>query len=266
MPILCSENPSSEELRRCVALLATDFHYDTTRILFESASQYRHPLRDDFFRLRHLAMRWAVARRATMIMERLDKEASALPEWRERETQRFVHALIPSEIPQWGEIKLAVERELPVDEREEVLDEGEIDKAAYLDLHVVTSAHSWLPGLNEALDEAERAEWLSFWREALHYSISLYEECLSRGHSFDSTNDEWYRWLFDRLALVIRTGTVDEKPERLWRPILEIGTEGHHWIETFLSSWFIVNLQIQTFPGTFISQWQKMVEWGYALD
>ncbi len=262
IPILWSENPSSQEFRRCMALLATDFHYDTIRILFESAARRRNLLREDFSRLRHMSMRWAVARWATMIMERLDKQTSPLPEWRDRETQRFADALVPAEVPRWLDIKLTVNSELPDVQEEDGRGETETEEAAYLDLHVVVAAHSWLPGLNEAVDEAERAEWLFFWREALRYSIKLYQECLSGGHTFDNTNDDWYRWLFDRLALVIRTCTTAEEAEGHWRPILELGPEGHHWIETFLSSWFVVNLQIQTFPEKFLSQWRRMIEFG----
>jgi len=264
IPILWAENPRSQELRRCVAMLATDSHYETIRILFESAAQCRNQFRDDFSLLRHLTMRWAVARWATMIIERLNKQASPLQEWREKEIQRFADALVPVEIPQWVEIKRTVKSELPDVQQENVLVETETGEAAYLDLHVVVAAHSWLDGLTEALDEGERAEWLSFWREALGYSVSLYQECLSHGHTFDSTNDEWYRWLFDRLALVIRTSATNEEPDGLWRPILELGPDGHHWIETFLFSWFLVNLQNQTFPEVFISQWRRMIEFAAA--
>jgi hypothetical protein len=272
IPILWAENPDSQELRRCVALFATDFHYETIRVLLESAAQCRQRLGNNFSQLRHVAMRWAAARWATMLIERLDKQASPIPEWREKETQRFADGLTQAEVPQWAEIKRIVKSELPDVQPEELLYERETEKAAYLDLHVVMAAHSWLPALNETLDEAERAEWLTFWREALRYGLGLIHESLSHDRTFDSTNDEWYRWLFGRLALVIRTSSIEEVPEGLWRPILGLGTEGHYWIETFLSSWFFVNLQVQPFPETFISEWHKMIEfvavspqWGFPV-
>ena len=159
-----------------------------------------------------------------------------------------------------AELVRCVKREVTITGSKVPLDEEEEAKIPRLDLYAVQKAHSWLPPLDPSLDPVERAEWLDFWKEAVQHSVALINHSLDCGRQFDSNHDRWHRWLFDHLALVIRTMHHEELPGQFWQPILALGTEGHHWIQMFLSSWFHWNLQVQPFQDGFVREWRKMIE------
>ena len=87
LPILWADDPGNKDLRLCVAILAIDSHYDTAEILMDSAAQCRQRLGNDFSRLRHLAMRWAVARRLDWLGTGQQTQDSGIREWLCKESE-----------------------------------------------------------------------------------------------------------------------------------------------------------------------------------
>lgn len=86
-----------------------------------------------------------------------------------------------------------------------------------------------------------------------------------RDHFFSrSIPNRTDQWLFDVVSSVVPRLSDDEKPETLWKPILELGLERHHWVEMFLSSWFLTNKRIGLSDG-FFREWRKMIHYAHGL-
>ncbi len=292
VPFLLAENPESKELRKEVALLASERHYNTVRILFKSAAEQRVQLGDDFGRLQHLVMRSAVARwtnvpaelliaseveakgrlnrirRAVMrwvhrLLTRFGAIEPGIEAWTKREINRFVRASTPTQVPDWRTIQDAVNEDLQVADSSD--DGYEPIGSPGIDLHMVMFAYSWLTDLQDATDEEERADRIHFLGQALSCSLEVIGGLLAVDRRFDDTNLEWYRWLFDRLARIIPAMREDEHPERFWQPIVELGVEGHYWVQLFLSSWFVGNPALVSSPHHFRVEWQRMIELAFEL-
>ena len=102
----------------------------------------------------------------------------------------------------------------------------------YLDLRLVRAAHAWLPTLDQTLNTEERREWLEFWREALRFVlIRAKESKKTSNHSYPYEDEEW---ILDGVATAVQYMDPEERPEELWRSILDLPAEAHHWPENFL--------------------------------
>ena len=62
IPVLWVESPDLPGLRQCIIELALSYHYETVKILFSSAANYRSTLGDNFKQLQQFLLRWAVIR------------------------------------------------------------------------------------------------------------------------------------------------------------------------------------------------------------
>ncbi len=261
IPMLWAEQPDSRELRLCTARLGTDEKYDTVRILFESAARFRQQLGSDLKRLQHLVMRWAAARPINTLIQRSDSSAPNVPGWLDNEIEQFCQGSMLPEVPEWKSICDSVNAALPYSSPFDWTDES--NKALRIDLLLVMAANAWIPSLNKALTSEERADWIHLFEEALNYSMEIITEILEAGGKLGYANHEWYEWLFRRLVRVIPELSQKEKPDRFWKPILELGVDGHYRIESFLSWWFIENLQSSPPPGRFLEEWQRMVDFAF---
>jgi hypothetical protein len=52
----------------------------------------------------------------------------------------------------------------------------------------------------------------------------------------------------------------EEEPERLWRPILDLGPHAHNWVKRFLTEWFTRGYRARTSLDAFVRRWRQMVE------
>src|SRR5882724_5408928 len=58
--------------------------------------------------------------------------------------------------------------------------------------------------------------------------------------------------------------THAEDPDALWRPILDLGTPAHHWVEHFFWEWFTGGVQGAETPEGFAAPWARMVRYALA--
>jgi hypothetical protein len=258
LPSLWAEEPDSPLLREPVARLAFDIHYETVKTLCQSASEHRNQLGDSFRQLQQLILTNCAVRYLLYADWVPDPPNLNIKAWVQRQIDDFVDGRTAVGIEEWNKIAEKVRSEI----RPLISNKNYefFSSRPEMDLHLIAAAYAWLPDLQFASSREERLEWIGFWKRALDYSAGLYQEHLERESDSNSENREWHQWLFDRLALVIPGMTPEEHPEDLWKPILELGVEGHNWVELFLSSWFTVNLQVIPPRPGFSREWKKMIE------
>jgi hypothetical protein len=267
IPILWAEQPDSFLLRECVVILAASPHYETVNILFKSASRYRATLGDNFKQLQHFLLRWADARWKHSRDRYKEKPSFNVKAWLRREVDAFAKGAISSEIPTW--------RTMSKKEHEKshhtifrgpkgrILKKRRYKQSPDLNFWLIKVAHDWIPPLDQAISEAERAEWIAFWKEALGWTLRMLGESMEEDEEISGTPTEWDRWVFERIASLITQLKATENPEEFWKPILDLGSPGHYWIDDFLTQWFLNGLRSDPAPATFITQWQAMLDFAF---
>ena len=83
---------------------------------------------------------------------------------------------------------------------------------------------------NEALDEAERAEWIRFWRTALVRTLKRPQAFTSRSERHYPDDNE--RWVLQATALLVLQLRESEEPDLFWQPILDLVDEANDWSES----------------------------------
>ena len=301
LPVLWAEDPDLPVLRECVALLAAGYYYKTVEILFGSAAELRNRLGDEFKRLQHFMLRTAAARwrwpkahcyptllpfgvirsRRYAVVRSLERFAkrfitrisgatrSAIREdddalfsaWLRREVRAFLKKRTPATLPTWDELALkTVPRKLPQTSGRR----RQPRRSPGLDLALIRAAYAWLPSLDQALSETERAEWIGFWEEALGCTLRMLGEDTEDELKVSGTPTDWDHWVLERIASLISQLRPDEHPEQFWKPILELGTRAHYWIETFLTNWFIQGLGCGKASDAFVRGWGAMADFVFS--
>jgi hypothetical protein len=264
MPLLWAEDPDSPVLRECVALLVMSHHYESVAILFQSAANVRDRLGEEFRRLQHFMFRWAALRwersRPGYQMEP-EKRVADFEARVRKEVQAFVVKSILAELPRWVDVMAKEPEEDPFSAW---FGTERTARGPGLDLHVVQSAYAWLPRLDQAHSEAERAEWLNFWMESLACSLRMLHEHSLEDGEVRGLPYEWDRWVFAGVARVIGECRPDEHPEEFWKQVLDLGLPSHHWVEEFLRQWFLTCLGIAPLPEGFVRQWRAMLEFAFS--
>jgi len=131
----------------------------------------------------------------------------------------------------------------------------------YLDLWIMKAAFNWMLPLDQALSEEERTEWLTFWKQALVWTINILET--EEDSEISGTPSEWDRWLFEKIAVQILHMKDNERPDELWKPILDLGATGHYWVDDFQMEWFMKGLGSDTVSDNFIKRWKEMLEYAF---
>jgi hypothetical protein len=253
IPMIWSENPSEPIIRACIARLALNNHYETVKILFNSAAYYRNSLGDNFKQLQHLIRRCSVLR-WRRDQSRSQRESNIDIETKlQQEFDSFVQNTISPIIPSLGEISFAM---VPGKSSKAHLYYRQIQG---IDLTLIQSAYTWLPSLDQTTSETERNELITFWKEALSCTFQIMgdeDEEIAASHQ----PHEWNQWVTKQIAiLVLQLRTTDE-PEKFWQPILCLGKRGEFCIKFFLDAWFINGMRVEPASEKFIKRWKEMVE------
>jgi hypothetical protein len=260
LPILWSEDPQSQPLRRDVALLACDTHYKTVEILFAAAARRRSELGDNFRQLQHFIVRWSAVRWKASQPAWTGGESIDFQQEFEREAIPFIAGTLPPQIPSWGIIANKIMRpsggHRGRDRRVRRENPG-------LDLTLIQAAYNWLPTLDKAKSKGERAEWVKFLREALDctvrtLSVGLQEE------EIDSTPYDSDQWVFNRIAVLLPQLQETETPAEFWKPVINLGPRAHYWVNSFLGSWFLYGLKSAPVSDDFVRIWMAMLDFTFS--
>jgi hypothetical protein len=257
LPLLWIEDVAEAGLRQCVAQLAFSFHYKTVAIMCRSAWRVRQVLGCDFPRLLHLILRWAVVRLELEIarnhgVRSLPQQQVEVDAWVQGEIAAFVKGDLPDGLPAWD--GLLEGENVPRAQDATVRAIMSHMPSPALDMELVLASLSWMPGLDAALDDGERTQWIGLWQEALHCA-------LKHARRSDDLRYDSDRHILKRVASLVADMRADEHSERLWKPVLDLGAKGHDWIEHFLRSWFEGNRQNGGVRGSFTRTWRDLIDY-----
>ncbi len=259
MPIVWSEEPENPLFRECIAVLAISKHYETVGVLVTSASELRGILKEHFRQLLNFLLLWAHSRWKFYREQYLEEKTFDVNKWLETEIKAFRKGDISSDIISWEIIAHDEKQRRTKLYEKEVKKRGgkrKLPNDRYFDFRLLKTAFSWMPPLSKAIDQKERSEWLGFWRQAITWSINILQP--DDDGEISGTPSEWDRWLYEQIAGQVLHMTDDEKPEVLWMPILDLGAEGHYWVDDFLTEWFMKGLGSNV-TGIFTKRWREMI-------
>ena len=274
LPTLWAEDQDSRPRRTAIARLAMNPHYNTVAILFSAAAEHRDRLGDDFRRLQHFGLLWAGVRlelgrtqphddvTVPATGSRLRRRISAPrsipglravvnrwsgPQVSRRRSRRsadraltdFMRGSLPATVPSWANLTVP---EFPPEPPAHGRRRRRQDRVEF-DLECVKSMFSWLPSLDEAHNDNERAEWISFWHEAVTCIVCRLGNKLKNNEKVNGTPYPWDYWVLDGTARTITEMEAHEGRRTLWEPILALGSSAHYWVETFLRYWFLHGLE-----------------------
>ena len=134
-----------------------------------------------------------------------------------------------------------------------------------IDLYLIQSAYSWLPALEVATSEVERAEWITFWKSALGCTISMYGVETEDEEEFEIEPFwKWDEWIIEHIIPLILELHITENSKDFWQPILSLGRRTSFLIERFLNEWFRHGLNSEPASEGFIREWRAMIEFVFS--
>jgi hypothetical protein len=134
-----------------------------------------------------------------------------------------------------------------------------------MDIQYLPKAFEWLPELNQARNADERRAWIELNRNLLAVTLATIEGAdRDEAQDIDGTPYPYDHWVFGRVAAAIAQMSPDERPDRLWHPIVELGPSAHYWVDSFLSDWLIHGSSASPSPEAFASRWAELI--AYFLD
>jgi hypothetical protein len=136
----------------------------------------------------------------------------------------------------------------------------------------IRAGFSWLEKIEGAKDAAERRVWI----DTLANLIDGFLRPLGRNGkaAVDNEDDndslsipwQWDTWIFDLVASVIPKLEESESGRRLWQPILSLGLDRVHWVDAFISAWFIHGLRVEGCEANFFREWKAMIAYAWTRD
>ena len=237
-----SRRPRSRPWRHMAAAITLGFHHTPIARLFAAAYGRRAELAGGFEELVHLLLRCAVVRwhweRARQgLPVPVDMPAEA-----ERAYSDFMSGRLAGEMPSCREMA-ALPQPRPPDNIPPSLRQG-------LDLPVIAAGLGCIVRPEDARDGQERRRWIGLWRDLLDWRLNPLDSGPATPDPDEKSpgyGDRWPhnplpyrsdRWLLRRVAEVVLQLRPEERPERLWQPVLDLAGHMHHWTEEFLTSFF----------------------------
>lgn len=283
---LLADNPIDRDIRELVVNSALAYHYVTTAALCKAAYQFREKLASTFYQILNLCRIWAGIQWALHKCHRFAVKVQDLDTWYQSVSESFINGEMTSETISWkeiaektqqivwkAEIKYIKEKgyEFYPKKLSEVIEEqtsGEDlptrDKLCF-DWHVIQATYSWLPVLKEAIDDNERAKWISIHRDLLELELKyLHTAKRKRGEKLEGTPYEFETWVIRLIGKLIPQLKRDEKPHEFWVPIMDLGAPAHYWVDDFFYTFIIEGSKSAESQKVFTSHWRQLIQ--YALD
>lgn len=290
-----SDDLDNVNWRSVTASSVMSYFYETTEIAMNCAFRVREKLGDDFRRLQNLALLWSALRSVLHRAEYLKADTSRWLRLFDKVVCRFIAKELPAEPLDWHRLANFAERvftrlerrdnawtQWPPRERHDNL-EAKVDPMpekptirlstsrskkhrwpVALDTHVLRRAYAWTWNFEQARDVEERGHFIKTAQMLVDIELITLtphaqdDEDLAYG---PTDYDSWVHRLLVKLLCHLRK---DEKPELLWKPILELGPACHHWVESFLTCWHMVAPACVENAEQFTNVWNRMVT--FVLD
>jgi hypothetical protein len=260
-PILWADEPNSESWREHVVSLALCPRLKTVALLCHAAWVQRSHLGEAFQDLQTLLLHLSVARLKERRQQYSDKKEFEWHSWVRDWTRRFVSRTLPPAPRSWLDIAAPDDRKWNRSgPRAREVERRDVD----LDLDFLLAAFSWMGPIGDAATHAERAARIQFEREALNCVLRTFHGDVGKDEEYDGTPYQTDRGVFDRVAALLLQLRASEHPEGFWKPILNLGTPAHHWVNDFLTSFFSAGLKQAPVSQAFIRTWKNMLDHAFA--
>lgn len=260
LPHIWAEHLKAPRIREFILRLATDYHYKTVEILFESCGEIRENLGEHFKELEHFILLWSAAKNRLKFSQ-LEGTSFDTDHWLDINASKFIDGKLSAKFPKLENIE---NKDNKIKLR--FSNYGKRTRLHLLgfDLETIEAAFNWRKSLKNTLNPKERTEWIEFLKELLEFTLKQFGELNSNETEYDGSPNKWDQWLFSRIAYNIAELQPHENAQELWLPILNLGTECHAWIEGFLSNWGMNLYYFKDNPEHFIREWKSMVDFAQS--
>ena len=288
LPQILADDPTDEGIRALCAKCALAYNYCVTEDLMKFAYEQRESLGDDFLRLQHLIVRASGIRNVNTVTHGgnsfwdcpdIDYDIGA--QFNELIGQ-FADSTLEPKLPNLCEVAenatdtivemVQKQHEISYDEptSEEVKTSiaKRIKRGRGFEPMQLRAAFSWLTETEHAADELPaRIDCLDNLLRGILRPLGGIEEALfddNDDNSFFATPGRWDTWTFDLVVATIPRICDKLSAQRLWEPIMSFGLERVHWVDSFISSFFIHGLRIEGCEENFFLHWKTMIAFAWT--
>lgn len=292
VPRMLADSPTDEGIRSLCAKFALAFNYSVIQDLMSSACKCRDRLGDDFQRLQHMILVSSGLRNVRAVTHDGNSFWSC-PDIEfdigarfTKLFEGFVKSETPVELPRLVDVaddstskifemfcqQRAISNQSPAsdDARNSIAKRIKRDRG-FEPLHI-HAGFSWIERIETANDCNERAQWIDTLENLIQgilRPLGGIEEALfdhADRSTFFRSPGEWDTWVFDLIATVIPKLDEKESGQRLWKPILSFGLDRMHWVDAFISAWFIHGLRAEGCESKFFREWKSMIAYAWTCE
>lgn len=291
IPQALAKTPAHEGIRSLCANFAMAFNYSVSQDLMSFAFEQRESLGDDFRRLQRLVLLSSGMRNVktithggNSIWDCSDVEYD-IGERFNKLIDEFVDSELPAEVPNLCEIaEESTDTIVEMVRQQHVISYDEssseevqasiakrIKRGRGFEPMQLRSGFSWLEHIEDVGSSSEREEIITTLENiliAVLRPLGGIDEAIADAKDNDDrfflTPGDWDRWIFDLLAKVVPELSEDESPCRLWKPVLSFGLDRLHWVDSFISAWFIYGLRVEGCENAFFREWKKMIAFAWT--
>lgn len=264
--IIWSESPMDERAMMRIFYLVLA-HDSCAGVMLRRAFERRKEIGDGFWQLTNLMIELAAIRWEIHDAQYKDEKPDFSNRIRKAKEQ-FLTGKFSTAMPDWGERSLRDGKPWSANNHPRYYGEEKLYlriKIPKIDRQQIKSAFDGIFLPIQAADNSERERFYKFWDQTLIVSVAathFYDdkgEMITESLTESGLTDDFVNWALEQLALVVGQMRSDEKPDRFWKPILELGCHAEHWVDNFLSHWFI-HTKKTIKPECFMHEWKKMVD------
>lgn len=290
IPRMLAEDPTHEGIRSLCADFALAFNYSVSQDLMTFAFEQRESLGDDFRRLQRLILVSSGIRNVNTVThggnsfwDCPDIEYDIGTRFNELIDQ-FTKSSLPAEIPNLCEIaeyatetiiemvrqQHAISYDEPSSDEVEASIARRIKRGYGFEPMQLRAGFCWLARTEDAIDPNVLAEWITTLETLLLgilRPLGGIDEALfdaDDDNTFFAVPGQWSTWIFDLVAGVIPKIAQTCSARQLWEPILSFGLERVHWVDSFLSAWFIHGLRVEGCEDAFFREWKAMIAFAWT--
>lgn len=290
IPRILADAPTHEEIRSLCAEFALTLNHTVIQDVMRFAFEYREKIGDDFRRLQYLVLTSsgmrnvkAVTHGGNSIWACPDVEYDVGSRFGEV-IEQFATSETPIELPSLvdvaeastGTIVQMVRQQHEISYGEPVPEDAQesiakrIRRGRGFEPYHLRAGFCWIESIEAAKDPGERMQWIDTLESLIHgflRPLGGVEEALFDNDdysTFFASPGRWDTWIFDLTASMLPKLEENESGHRLWQPILSLGLDRVHWVDAFISSWFIHGLKVEGFEANFFREWKAMIAYAWT--
>ncbi|MXY37111.1 MAG: AAA family ATPase [Dehalococcoidia bacterium] len=244
--VLFADQPDDPELRKAVTDVAFGFRHDPVARLIARMHERREALGEDFRRTQHL-----------VVLGSRDLAEEDAEGFRRQAVQDFVRADLDPEVPDW--LSLAIPDPTP---RPTYGDGGPLAMSIqrlWANWRFVRSQHD--------LNDDDRGAWLRHLQLSVELLVARVRRDVDadREEAAGTPYEHEYQLLHGLPAWLLDLDDAADA-RTLWKPILELGSYAHYWVEAFLHAWVLEGLRAEPVSATFVEIWAEMLDFASSSE